>query len=95
MTQIGMHIIVTGSVQGVGFRATVKNYARRQGLKGNVRNLADGNVEINVQGSQDQLDDLIRFLQGGAGVVLGHVTSVVVTKVEFAEDFHGFTVVSI
>ena len=54
-------IIVTGRVQGVGFRYFTKNLAKSLGLKGYVRNLYDGNVEIVIQ--TDNLELLEIFLE--------------------------------
>ena len=47
---IAKHIIFTGSVQGVGFRFTAYNTAKRYLLAGMVRNLPDGSVEMLIQG---------------------------------------------
>lgn len=55
--------IARGKVQGVGFRATAKAIADRLGLKGFVRNLPDGSVEICAQGDKTQLDLFLRLLQ--------------------------------
>ncbi len=58
-----LHAIVHGRVQGVGFRATTRHYALQLGLKGIVRNLPDGSVEIKVQGSKEALDRLLHKLK--------------------------------
>jgi acylphosphatase len=50
----------TGRVQGVGFRATVAGMARSFALTGYVRNLADGRVQLLVQGTEAEVQ---RFLQ--------------------------------
>lgn len=50
--------LVTGRVQGVGFRYFVADCARREGLHGTVRNLPDGGVEAVADGD---LDSLTRF----------------------------------
>jgi acylphosphatase len=49
-------IVVTGRVQGVGFRFFALDAARREGLVGWVRNLADGSVEAEAEGDADSLD---------------------------------------
>lgn len=48
-------ILFIGHVQGVGFRYTAREIAGREGLTGFVRNLADGTVEMLVQGRADQI----------------------------------------
>lgn len=58
-----LHAIVSGKVQGVGFRATTHHFALNLGLTGSVRNLPDGTVEINAQGNQEILDKLLQNLQ--------------------------------
>jgi acylphosphatase len=52
-------IIFTGHVQGVGFRYTVRSIARRYPVKGYVKNLPDGSVELVVQGRPDAMTDLV------------------------------------
>jgi acylphosphatase len=55
--------IFKGRVQGVGFRYKTKLYARMLDLTGNVRNLANGDVELNVQGKEESIDILIQKLR--------------------------------
>ncbi len=60
-----LHVRVTGMVQGVGFRWFVRERARRLGLKGWVRNLPDGSVEVAASGDPGQLELLKEELQRG------------------------------
>jgi acylphosphatase len=57
--------LVYGMVQGVGFRWFVARHARGLGLTGYARNLADGSVEVVVDGPEDSLPELERLLQAG------------------------------
>jgi acylphosphatase len=57
-----LHAFVKGDVQGVGFRAKTRSLAVKLGLHGNVRNLADGSVEIYAQGSPEKLKELVKSL---------------------------------
>ena len=50
--QILTILIVSGTVQGVFFRAKTKKHADQLGLKGYVKNLSDGTVEIGVVGKE-------------------------------------------
>lgn len=63
---VELHAVVKGQVQGVGFRATVRQHATQLGLKGTVCNLSDGGVEIYAQGSQEQLKKLVGNLKQDA-----------------------------
>jgi acylphosphatase len=60
-----LHVRVRGVVQGVGFRWFVREQARRLGLAGWVRNLADGSVEVAAQGEPQQIELLRAELQRG------------------------------
>lgn len=60
---IRKHIYFSGRVQGVGFRYQSAYYARRLGLTGWVRNLSDGRVEMEVQGKESLITQLIMELK--------------------------------
>jgi len=65
---------VTGRVQGVGFRAATRNQALREGLKGHVRNLGDGRVEVLLCGESAAIDRVVRWLwQGPPAARVTHV----------------------
>lgn len=57
--------LVSGRVQGVGFRHATRLRAERLGLTGWVRNLASGDVEVEARGSADSLQEFARWLQQG------------------------------
>jgi acylphosphatase len=61
---------VVGRVQGVGFRAWTVRRASQLGLRGRVRNLADGSVEIEVSGDHDAVARLIEVLRRGPSSAL-------------------------
>jgi acylphosphatase len=56
---------VTGRVQGVGFRWSAARVAERIGLRGSIRNTADGAVEASAEGSAEALDEFARWLADG------------------------------
>ncbi|MBI3555282.1 MAG: acylphosphatase [Deltaproteobacteria bacterium] len=63
---VARHLVVNGTVQGVGFRAaTLREATRIAGLSGWVRNLPDGAVEILVQGEQAKVDELVEWSNSG------------------------------
>ena len=65
---IEMHAIASGRVQGVFFRATTKELALKLCLKGTVRNLPDGTVEIYAQGPKTSLEQLLQQLKDSSGL---------------------------
>lgn len=56
--------LVSGRVQGVGFRWFVQRRAEAAGLTGSARNLADGRVEVVLQGSADDVEAVVSALDG-------------------------------
>jgi acylphosphatase len=60
-----VHIIVTGTVQGVFFRAATKQQARALGINGCARNLNDGSVEIVAEGERPNLEMLLAWVHKG------------------------------
>lgn len=72
--------VVTGRVQGVGFRYSTESAARRLGISGWVRNRHDGSVEAWAQGSDDAVTRFAEFLEEGPKSA--RVTSVDVNEVE-------------
>jgi acylphosphatase len=55
------HLIITGKVQGVGYRASFEARARALGLSGWVRNRVDGSVEALVRGDTDAVEQMIAW----------------------------------
>ena len=60
-----VHLIVTGVVQGVGFRWFVERVANNLGVSGCVRNRFDGSVEIEAEGTKNVLEALIKEVRIG------------------------------
>ena len=61
--RIARRYLVTGLVQGVGFRWTAQRVARSLGITGTVRNLPDGTVEIEAHGGPEALGGLREALR--------------------------------
>lgn len=57
--EVRLHVIVRGDVQGVGFRYFVLDRVRGTGLRGWVRNRADGSVECVAEGLRPRLERLL------------------------------------
>lgn len=58
-------INVSGKVQGVFFRQSTRKQASTLGIKGNVMNLANGDVQIMATGTKEQLDILLKWCKQG------------------------------
>jgi len=59
------HIVVSGRVQGVGYRYFTRDVAESLGLTGWVQNLTDGDVELEAFGEKGAIDALIGRLREG------------------------------
>jgi acylphosphatase len=60
-----IRLTIIGSVQGVFFRQFVKENADKHKLKGYVRNLDDGKVEVFIEGQNDNIDAMIAICKRG------------------------------
>ena len=60
-----VHVVVTGLVQGVGFRYFVQARALKHGVGGWVRNSDDGSVEVLAEGEADAIDAFVDALRVG------------------------------
>jgi len=63
--RIARQFLVSGRVQGVGFRFYVQDVATREGVTGYVRNLPDGRVEAHVEGDADAVTRVERAIHSG------------------------------
>ena len=59
------HLIISGQVQGVGYRAWLVRAARAMGLDGWVRNRPDGTVEALIAGDTASVEELLRQCRRG------------------------------
>jgi acylphosphatase len=87
---IEVHAAIKGHVQGVGFRATVRHYAKRLGLLGTVRNLADGAVEIYAQGPNKNIQNLFQALHQEFGP--GHISNIDQEQVTPQTNYEDFNI---
>jgi acylphosphatase len=60
-----IRIYITGTVQGIFFRNFIKENAERYDVKGFVRNLEDGRVEVFLEGDVDQVKKMIELCKKG------------------------------
>lgn len=82
--------IVHGDVQGVGYRFFVQRQAAALGLRGYVRNLRDGTVEVVAEGPRPALEQLVAALRRGPSAA--EVTTVDVTWSAAVGAFSNFRV---
>ena len=96
MTQSGetspvhAHIRVQGRVQGVGFRAFAARAAERLELIGGVRNLRDGQVELEVEGLKSEIESLLRELKSGPP--MAHVARIDIEWSTATGRYSGFSI---
>ena len=87
--RLARRLVISGHVQGVGFRWFTKDAARREGLTGWVRNLPDGRVEALVEGDEEAVVRVERALR--AGPRSAHVDTVAVDDQE-PGGYRSFTI---
>jgi len=83
------HLIITGKVQGVGYRHSLRQEALRLGLSGWVRNRHDGSVESMVAGKPQAVDALLAWAQRGPPAA--RVDAVTATTASGTDTFATFT----
>jgi acylphosphatase len=84
------HIIVSGMVQGVGYRFFVTKIARRMELTGWVKNLPSGEVEIEVEGPKGLVETLIKELKTGNSWAM--VRNIEITWKKYQGKYTGFDI---
>ncbi len=90
MGKTRIHLIISGTVQGVSFRSSTLKEAIRLDLTGWVKNCADGSVETSAEGEQDQVEEFILWCRHGPS--LAKVESVKIRKEKFIGEFKNFSV---
>jgi acylphosphatase len=88
--QVQAIILVSGMVQGVGYRFFVSRQAHKYGLTGWVRNLPDGNVEILAEGVRGLIEELAQDLY--TGNPYAHVSGVRVNYQTYTGKYKSFEI---
>jgi acylphosphatase len=86
-----VHVWIEGRVQGVFFRAYMRDAAKKEGVKGWVRNTPDGRVEAIMEGEADAVDRMIQWCHRGSP--LSRVDDVIVEEELFKDEFSDFVIV--
>lgn len=86
---VAAHVLISGKVQAVGYRASTWDMAQLLKLKGWVRNLRDGRVEARLEGDRSNVEEMIRWChQGPPNAIVEQVA----VKYETPEGLRGFEV---
>jgi acylphosphatase len=84
------HLLIDGRVQGVFYRGSCREEARRKGLSGWVRNLSDGRVEAVLEGTPERVEEMIRWCYRGPEEA--QVTNIEVTYEPLKDRLEGFEI---
>jgi len=87
----GCHLLISGYVQGVFFRANTREIAKSLSLSGWVRNLRDGRVEVYAEGEEEGLQRLIEWAKKGPRGA--RVSDVKIEYKDFTGEFEGFVII--
>ena len=85
-----VHLLLSGQVQGVFFRASTKAKARNLKISGWVKNLPDGKVEIVAEGEKEKLEELINWARKGP--ITAKVEDIEIEWQEYIKKFDSFEV---
>ena len=89
MVDRSVRALISGIVQGVGFRYATEREARALGARGYVQNLADRRVEAVFEGDAETVDRALAFVREGPP--LANVTGVEVEPISY-QGFSGFEI---
>lgn len=84
------HLIISGRVQGVSYRMSAWEQARRRSLSGWVRNRDDGRVEMLIEGEESSLDSMLDWARKGPR--FAHVSAVDITRGDASGEFSDFEI---
>jgi len=90
MSNQRIRLFVTGRVQGVFFRQTLKVMAKKNNVFGWVKNLKDGRVEAVLEGDEEKVSRLVEWAHGGPANAI--VEDVEIKNEKFISEFTKFDV---
>jgi acylphosphatase len=90
MVKARAHVLISGRVQGVFFRAYTQRAAKERGILGWVMNTRDGRVEAVFEGEKEKVRDMIGWCHQGSP--MSHVAGVSVDWEEHTGEFNDFSV---
>jgi len=86
-----VQLIISGQVQGIGYRKWMQRRAKRFGVVGWVKNRTDGAVETLLQGEQKMVDHVIQ--EAWNGPPLSQVTNITIEHIAHADNAVDFIVI--
>jgi len=86
--KIRAHVVISGRVQGVFFRATMMEKATEYHVTGWVRNTSDGRLEAVFEGEQGDVNEMVEFCRRGPPAA--RVASIEIVKGAYAGEFTDF-----
>ena len=85
--QIRVHLNLTGSVQGVGFRYRARHAAQMLGVTGWVTNESDGSVTMELQGTREQIERVLEMTERGMFISIESVRERRIPVLEEEREF--------
>lgn len=85
-----VHVVISGRVQGVWFRASTKDKADQLGISGWVKNTTDGNIEAVFEGDEEHIKGMLDWCYHGPP--LARVENVEVKKQPASNGFNRFSI---
>jgi acylphosphatase len=84
------HLIISGRVQGVAYRYSLEDLARRLGINGWVKNTSRGQVEALLEGKEDKIKEAVAWCHKGPSLAL--VEDIEIEYEEYQGEFDTFSI---
>jgi acylphosphatase len=85
-----LRVFISGAVQGAFFRKFLEEQAKKAGVRGFVRNLEDGRVEIVFEGREDKVNEMLKACHG-EGYAHAQIKNVEIQEIKY-QGFEGFKI---
>jgi len=91
LSNVRVHVFVSGLVQGVFYRQNAKRVADSLGLRGWITNLRDGRVEAVIEGPEERVREMVEWMKKGPP--MARVERVEVVREKYVEEYRDFSIV--
>lgn len=88
--KIRLHILISGRVQGIGFRFFTRRHALSLGITGYVKNLVNGKVKVVAEGKESDMEEFVNKLKRGPSWAM--VTDIKIDRREYKGIFKRFSI---